>query len=807
MFRLLQFCFFYLLTASVLCGQTATISGTVSEPSGAPAIGAYIEFANADYRAVTDVDGQFSINKVATGNYELTVSFVGAEDYAETVVVSEAGQKVSLNIKLQESSTTLGLVTVKAKSNSALQEIKPVTVTSIDATKLRTQSLEVPELMRRSTGLLVRRNGGVGSQTRISLNGLQGGAVRRYYDGIPIQYYGGGLSLDILPAGAIERIDVYKGVMPVSVGTDALGGGVNIVSRGGANNLTEASYEIGSFNMHRVMGYLTRSIGDKGAYFGVNFFANYADNDFEMRNIANRSFEEFENRFGQIETRAVEDTVTARRFHDRHRSAYAEARLGWADQKWADLFEVALAGATRDDQTQHGVQVTIRPVGEAVTGQQSLTGRLRYRKTVSEWLDIDYAGIASYGKDMIRDTTTAVYDWFGNVLPVRGQAGGELLFLPSDRDGTLKSTAHRLSFGAKLGAGLSLTASDFFAVEEVFGEDPFGIRLRINDEDVDVISIPATFLSNVAGVELNGSWLEDRLTAVIFGKQYYLNAEAVDVTARNATRLPLRTAEINDSGFGAGIRFALPNEWVAIRANFERATRLPTRGELFGDFQLTLPNYNLRPENSDNYNVGIRASKEFSNNRNFAVDINAFLRQQTDLIRLQPLNNQGLARFINEDEVDSKGLEVSAVAQVLNGLTLRSGYTFQAVSIAASEAAADETFIGTQIPNTPRSFLSAGVRYTHPRKLGQFSNVTIFYDYYTVERFSINYVADLDNANPFNLVPRQHQHDMGVSAELPIDGLTLALQVDNVANNILFDNFRVPKPGRAFRLKLTYRKF
>ncbi|MEM0993793.1 MAG: TonB-dependent receptor [Bacteroidota bacterium] len=798
----------FLLSAwTISLGQSGVISGMVTDASGMPAIGAYIELAKTDYRAVTDVEGQFVIEKIAQGDYTLTVSYVSAENYTQAISISKSNPTLELNLQLEESTNVLGEVVVKAQSNSTLQELKPITVTSIDATQLRTQSLEVPELMRRSTGLLVRRNGGAGSQTRISLNGLQGGAVRTYYDGIPIQYYGGGLSLDILPAGAIERIDVYKGVMPVSVGTDALGGGVNIVSRSANENITEASYEIGSFNTHRILGYMTRKFGKSGGYYGINFFANYADNNYEMRNIPNRSFEEFTNRFGQTEIRAVEDTVDIERFHDRHRSGYAEARVGWIDRKWADVFEVAFAGAIRDDQTQHGVQVTIQPAGEATTAQQSLTGRLRYRKAFTDWLDIDYAGIASYGQDEITDTTSNIYDWFGNLLPVAGSNQGEILFLPSDRDGTSKSTAHRLNIGLELGAGLSITASDFFAAEQVFGDDPFGIQLRIDDEFVDVLSVPANFLSNVAGLELSGSWLEERFTAVAFGKHYYLNAEALDINSRNATRLPVRETSLDEVGFGAGVRFAFPGELIALRANFERATRIPTRGELFGDFQLIRPNYGLRPESSDNYNLGIRLAKEFSNNRNFALDINGFLRRQEDLIRLQPLNNEGLARFINEDEVDSEGFEVAATGEILTGLTLRGGYTLQAVSIAASESAADESFIGTQVPNTPQSFVSAGIRYTHPEKVGGFNKLTIFYDYYTVQRFSINYVVDLNNANPFNLVPSQHQHDAGISAELPLEGLTLALQVDNIVDNLLFDNFRVPKPGRAFRLKLTYRNF
>lgn len=40
-----------------------------------------------------------------------------------------------------------------------------------------------------------------------------------------------------------ERVEVYKGVLPVNLGADALGGAVNIVSRRDANYL-DATYSL-----------------------------------------------------------------------------------------------------------------------------------------------------------------------------------------------------------------------------------------------------------------------------------------------------------------------------------------------------------------------------------------------------------------------------------------------------------------------------------------------------------------------------------------------------------------------------------
>ena len=116
---------------------------------------------------------------------------------------------------------------------------------------LQVQSVSAADVLRQSTGVAVRRSGALGSDASVELGGLSGGAVRIFYDGIPLEYIGAGFDLTNIPVGMIDRIDVYKGVMPIDKGTDALAGGINIVPRNYTNDRFEISYEGGSFNTHR----------------------------------------------------------------------------------------------------------------------------------------------------------------------------------------------------------------------------------------------------------------------------------------------------------------------------------------------------------------------------------------------------------------------------------------------------------------------------------------------------------------------------------------------------------------------------
>ena len=87
----------------------------------------------------------------------------------------------------------------------------------------------------------VRGQGGLGSGVELSINGLGGQAIRYFIDGVPLSSRGSGLSLETLPANIVDRIEIYKGVVPPELGMDALGGAVNIITRKSRASFLDAS--------------------------------------------------------------------------------------------------------------------------------------------------------------------------------------------------------------------------------------------------------------------------------------------------------------------------------------------------------------------------------------------------------------------------------------------------------------------------------------------------------------------------------------------------------------------------------------
>jgi len=75
---------------------------------------------------------------------------------------------------------------------------------------------------------------------------MSGSAVKVFMDGVPAANYGQSFSLNSIPPALIERIEIYKGVVPGYLADDALGGAINVVTKQGKKNAFNASYSLGS---------------------------------------------------------------------------------------------------------------------------------------------------------------------------------------------------------------------------------------------------------------------------------------------------------------------------------------------------------------------------------------------------------------------------------------------------------------------------------------------------------------------------------------------------------------------------------
>ncbi|WP_234572468.1 TonB-dependent receptor [Rhodohalobacter sp. 614A] len=798
---LLVFILLVIRPVTVQAQSVQTVQGKITDETGTPLENVNVGIEGTRKGNITDQNGEYSITGLETGDYTIVASSVGYQTQKKSVTVRRNEETV-VNFTLIEEISALGDITVSAESDATRRSREPITITAIDAASLNTQAIGAEDILKRATGVLVRQEGGLGSRSSINLNGLTGNAVRVYYDGIPIDLYGEGIQLNNLPVNSIERVEVYKGVMPITVGTDALGGGINIIPKTFGYNFLQASYEYGSFNTHRATIAGRKEVGENISLSG-NMFLNHSDNTYGMENIPNQTIRIFENDFGRMDTTVVENRTDVKRFNSQHTSAYFEGGFSVSNQSWADELTLSTAYSTRYDEFQHGQRVTKRPAGEAHKDVQSFIERIRYRKAFGSQIQVEYFGMVSLTKSMVDDSTSNLYDWNGDIMPITNNRGAEILSRPSLRDGDQTGTAHRLTFQIDLHPRHSVALSNFFGYSRIEGKDPVGNRLNLAGEMLDPNTIPSHYKRNISGAELQSLWLKnDRLTTTVFYKNYYYNARSIDINQVSSTIIPIRENNSLDHGYGMAVKMDIHSN-LFVRSSFERTIRMPDETEIYGDFLSIVPNYTILPERSQNLNIGLFYQKEYSGGRFYSVDVNGFLRRQENLVRLRPRGFGEESQYMNEDEVSARGLELAVKSNPVQNLSVQANVTYQKIELTSANTVQEESFVGVQVPNIPDFFFNTSWAYRFTELFRNQGFLELFWNYYFVDQFSITYVPDKSNANRENLVPTQHQHNFGITYA-PRQSLSFSFQANNVFDNTVYDNYRVPKPGLNASLKINY---
>ena len=123
---------------------------------------------------------------------------------------------------------------------------------AVDTKEMRNTTKSLSDALAKAPGMKLRESGGVGSDMQLMLDGFSGKHVKVFIDGVPQEGVGSSFGLNNIPVNFAERIEVYKGVVPVGFGTDAIGGVINIVTGKKRRNwYLDASYSYGSFNTHK----------------------------------------------------------------------------------------------------------------------------------------------------------------------------------------------------------------------------------------------------------------------------------------------------------------------------------------------------------------------------------------------------------------------------------------------------------------------------------------------------------------------------------------------------------------------------
>jgi len=125
-----QYLFFFLfLISSSLLGQTV-ISGSVKARNDGTLPGANVYLKGTYDGTSTDAEGRFSFKTLKTGQYTLSVEFLGYETHSEQLALS--GKEIKLVIELKETFSKLEAVTITAGTFEASDKKQANTISSLD---------------------------------------------------------------------------------------------------------------------------------------------------------------------------------------------------------------------------------------------------------------------------------------------------------------------------------------------------------------------------------------------------------------------------------------------------------------------------------------------------------------------------------------------------------------------------------------------------------------------------------------------------------------------------------------------------
>jgi outer membrane cobalamin receptor len=156
--------------------------------------------------------------------------------------------------------------------------LSPGIVTVIRPNERAGEQRTLPDLLEEVPGLRVVRARGRNGYAVASVRGSTSSQVTVYVDGILMNLQSeAAVDLSAIPVDSVERIEVYRGYVPVGFGAQAMGGVINVVTKYPMKPETNVSLGIGSFG--RFKGSFSRSMAlGGGKFFGSFGYESYDGN-------------------------------------------------------------------------------------------------------------------------------------------------------------------------------------------------------------------------------------------------------------------------------------------------------------------------------------------------------------------------------------------------------------------------------------------------------------------------------------------------------------------------------------------------
>ena len=677
-------------------------------------------------------------------------------------------------------SVTLDNVTVTGKSKTQKLREGALAVNAIDVRSMVSSISSLSGIVDRTTGVKVREEGGVGSDFDLSINGMSGNSVRYFIDGVPLDTKGSGVTLANLPVNLIDHIEIYKGVVPTWLSSDALGGAVNIVTNRKKTNYLDASYGFGSFHTHKA-DLNAQYVLKNGLTIRPTLGVNYSKNDYMMRGV-------------EVWNEELREYVAAdrRRFHDDYLSLIGQLEVGFTDKWWADEFFVSASYNKVNKEIQTG-QIQTKVIGEAERRSEAWSIGANYQKRDFLLKDLSASLSLSHTWDHSQavDTAYRKYNWDGEYIKSsRNEITG--------RARTLRHFKRPLTIGR---ANLKYRFSDEHLLDMSYALNRTGNDRR-DDVDKTFEAANDVLAKHIIGLTYNQSLFSGKLNNTLFLKDYvnHLNINQTDIPTVTGSREVQGSSTSNNLGGGIGIRYQM-FEPLAVKASYEHSVRLPLARELLGNGTTIYANTKLEPEKSDNFNIGFFGTLK-NNDHTLSYEVNGFLRYVDNYIQPQVSEKEGMMQYVNVPAVHIKGIEGELRydwqqrLQVMGNVTWQDARDRQEFK---TDGKPSVTY-NNHVPNRPWFYASAEARYQFRQLFQKTDRLQLGIDYQWVHWFFLSWegYGALDTKAR---IPEKNIVGANITYSWQNGRYNVSLDCQNLFDATVYDNYKLQKPGRTLFAK------
>lgn len=754
-----------LLTTSSLWAQnTAELSGKITDKATQkPLIGADIYLKELKKGANADAQGNYYLKGIPEGNYTIIGSYLGYQTFSRKIYLK--GQE-RLDISLKEQAEEISGVTVSGKSIAHQKKEESMPVTVIDMSNMRGTVSNVQDILAKTVGVTLRTSGGVGSSSRISVRGLEGKRIGFFIDELPMTEQTDYLDINDIPVDMIDRIEIYKGVVPARFGGSSLGGAINIVIREYPDKYADLSYGYESFNTHKAQGVFKRNLKARGLVFGIGGGYTTSDNNYTFDS-------------------PYREGLRITRNHDKYRKYIIggsfKAKKWWFDEV---EFEPVVVKTYKEIQ---GIEYDIREA-HSESLMAGLANKLTKDNFLTEGLNFDmFSGVVLTQMNFI-DKATRRYEWDGSSYPTPSRYGGEVGYnFPSDSDDQKLSFINKTNLEYIINERHSFNFNSVFSIANGTPKDELK-TLSLGKQ----VNFDSRMHSWVSGLTYDLRSLDDvflnSLTVRYY--QYTMHTQMAPLFVPGKYDIDLQK---NNWGVNNAMRYRfLPSLMGKLSAGYE--VRIPSENELLGDGISVVPSADLLPERNASANLGLLFDLTGKHPTNAQIEMNFFYMYLQDMIRY----TAGLigAQYQNFGEMRTLGVEFEAKADVLPSLYAYVNTTYQDLRDTRDYEPASTVPNPTKykrMPNIPYLMANAGMEF-HRENLfgGSGQNTRLFADVAFVEEYFYDFeLTQLQKRR----IPRSTTIDIGFEHSFLNNKLFISGKLRNVTNEKTLSEFNRPLPG------------